>query len=869
VNIGELWRRLLHLFRRERVTEELEEEMRLHLELRADANRQAGMGAGDAQSAARRRFGNRGALQMDSRDVWRLASLESFAQGFQHAFRSLRRAPGFVALATLSTGVGIGLSTSVYAMIDRLMHPLTPYANVDELFRPQVYGYSPRRGPTNTQLLDELARGGVFGAVTMQSPNSGYLDASGIQDVRWYSRVAPNFFEVLGVRPRLGRVFTPDEMGTQNVAVVSDAVWRSRFRGRRAIGDAAITLGDRTYAVIGVMPPNFEQSPLPTDVWLPFPSEGAMRGQAFGFLTIRVKPGVSAEALRLQLKSLSNELTKRFAAPGTEISVFARPLRPDPLRLSAYHAAMIGAALGILLIACANVSALMLARGLGHQRDSALRLSLGASRAVLVRDVLTEVAILTGLGCAVGLLAARWGLSALSAAVPPEMASLGLTDLSWSWRVFAGAFGAALASAGLAAILPSLQASRIDPAEPLKESSGTTTGRARARFNGLVVAELALSMVLLIGASLMVKATLRVAQYDFGFDASAALNVYANEAPTRAPGQRAQRSTDDLAPIIARVRTVPGVDGVTSTSGVIPDNNLVISEVTASGASPLALHAYQRIGLDYIKTLGLQLKQGRDVNESDRGRGAVILEERAAQVLFPRGSAIGRMVKLGDNASSQPWLPVVGVVRNTAFGFYDDPDQHDEPKVFAYAPSEPLGSWRLVVHQARGARGVPYAIQRRVQDALGSKSYVGVFPLLANYEGMLRGRYFVAGVFALLGLASLILAAAGLFSVLSYAVGRRMREFAVRIALGARPEDVLRLVLRDGLELALGGTAVGALGGMWAGTLLSKWLYDVHPADVTALVAAELVLLVVTLLSCLVPAVRAMRADPVEVLRAS
>jgi ABC-type antimicrobial peptide transport system permease subunit len=180
-----------------------------------------------------------------------------------------------------------------------------------------------------------------------------------------------------------------------------------------------------------------------------------------------------------------------------------------------------------------------------------------------------------------------------------------------------------------------------------------------------------------------------------------------------------------------------------------------------------------------------------------------------------------------------------------------------------------LGYWRLIVHQAPRARGISLAVHNRIQDGLGTKAYVGVTPMLANYEGMLRGRYFIAGVFVLLGAASLLLAAAGLFSVLSYAVSQRTREFAVRIALGARTEDVLRLVLRDGLELALGGTAVGALVGMWAGTLLTKWLYDVHPADVTALVAAETVLLAVTLLSCLVPAVRAMRADPVEVLRAT
>jgi len=785
-----------------------------------------------------------------------------------HALRSLRRAPGFVALATLSIGVGIGLSTSVYAMIDRLMHPLTPYPNVEELYRIQGYGFSSRQGPNSGELFDMWPRGGAFTAVTMESAASSFVDASGIQDERWYARVAPNFFEVLGVRPRMGRVFSSDDIGSQSTVVISNALWRSRFRNRDAIGDASITLGDRTYAVIGVMPPNFDRSLMPFDLWLPFASEGAMRA-SFGWLTIRAQPGLSADALRAPLKSVAETVMKQYATGGSTISFLPWPLRPDPLRLGDYHTAMLGAALGILLIACANVSALMLARGLGRQRDSALRLSLGATRAILVRDVFAETTILTGIGCAVGLLAAVWGFSALTAATPPEMARLGLTEPSWSWRVFAGAFGAALASAALAGVLPALQISRIDPAEPLKENAGTTTGRARSRFRVLVVAELALSMVLLIGASLMVKATLRVAHYDFGFDASTLLTVLVREPASSQMGTPKRRSTDDLAPIIERVRTVAGVDGVTSTSYAEPENGMVVSEATSAGAMPLAVRSYEQVGLGYIKTLGLQLKQGRDVNEGDRSRGAVILDERAAQILYPRGSAIGRMVKLGDKTSVQPWLPVVAVVRNSAFRFYNDPDQHDDPKVFAYVPTEPLGFWRLVVRQTPGARAVPFALQRRIRDGLGSSAYVGVAPLLANYDQMLRGRYFVAGVFALLGAASLALAAAGLFSVLSYAVGQRMREFAVRIALGARSEDVLRLVLRDGLELAMGGTALGAVGGMWAGTLLSKLLYNVEPTDVIALVAAESILLLVTILACLIPALRAMRADPVEILRAT
>jgi putative ABC transport system permease protein len=208
-------------------------------------------------------------------------------------------------------------------------------------------------------------------------------------------------------------------------------------------------------------------------------------------------------------------------------------------------------------------------------------------------------------------------------------------------------------------------------------------------------------------------------------------------------------------------------------------------------------------------------------------------------------------------------------VPHATFSFHEDPDDHGDSLVFAYLPRDPLGFSQLTVRQRPGSRAVSFAIQRRIRDALGSSGRVNVSPMLAGYDQMLQGRYFVAGVFALLGAASLALAAAGLFSVLAFAVGQRMREFAVRIALGAQSADVLRLVLRDGLELALGGTAFGAIGGMWAGSLLTKVLYDVNPTDVTAIVTAEVILLAVTLLASAVPALRAMKADPVVVLRAS
>ncbi len=784
-----------------------------------------------------------------------------------YAARSLKRSPAFVALAVLSMGIGIGVSSSVYAMLDRMMHPITAFSDVEDLFRVQIYGNSPRRGPSAWQLYDEIPRGSGIESVTLQSVTWSFVQANGVDFPGRYARVAPNYFSLVRAKPRLGRLFRPDEAAQQNVAVVSDAFWKHSFRNRSSIGDATVTFGDRTYTIVGVMPPNSDQL-IPVDAWLPFESDGAMRA-AHGWITIRTARGLATAARDAQLSIFAKALTTRYAAPGWTISARTFPLKPDPLQLTNYHTAMLGAAVLILIIGCANVSSLMLARGITRTRDSAIRLSLGASRSVLVRDVIAEVIMLSVGGAAVGLVAANWGFSALAAAQPPQMAWLGLTEPSWSWRVFTASVGAALVSAAIASLLPAWQASRVDPAEPLKEGSGTTTGRVKSRFRPLVIAELTLSTVLLVGASLMVKATLHVATFDFGYAPEQLLNVVTSQMASTTATPRPRRTTDALMPFIERVRATPGVTSVTSASYAVPDSNRIISEETLLGAPPLITQAYQIVGQDFLRVMRLRLSQGRDLGDGDRARGGIVLEERAASVLFPHGGAIGKLVKLGDKTSANAWVPVVAVVGNSAFQFHDDPDIDDQPKVFAYLPTEPLHGWHLLARTAPGAKTVSYAIQRELKDALGDRSFVGVTPMLANFDAMLRGRYFLTGVFVLLGAVSLLLAAAGLFSVLMYAVGQRRREFAVRAALGAQGADVVRLVLRDALELALLGAIFGCVGGIWAGNLLSQWLYNVEPADASAIVGSGAVLVAITMLSGLAPAIRAMRADPIEVLRAT
>jgi hypothetical protein len=302
----------------------------------------------------------------------------------------------------------------------------------------------------------------------------------------------------------------------------------------------------------------------------------------------------------------------------------------------------------------------------------------------------------------------------------------------------------------------------------------------------------------------------------------------------------------------------------------IPDKNLVISDQVDRGATPLNIRHYLDVGPGFLRTLGIPMVEGRDFVEGDRaGRGGVILDQRAAKQLFPHGGAVGQLVKLGDERSARPWVPVVGVARNARLEFPVEAELEPDPVVYVSLPIGSTYSADIIVRPRGGALWTAAAVLTALKAELPPRAFVMTYPWLHNYESMLALREFTAEIFIGLGIASLALAAAGLFSVLSYSVGQRMREFAVRVALGASGRDMMQLVMADGVVMALGGTAIGALVGMWAGFLLNSFLWGVYPADAGALVLAEAILFAVTMASCVAPALKATRADPLAILRAT
>ena len=517
----------------------------------------------------------------------------------------------------------------------------------------------------------------VFTAIVPFGALGGPVDAGAYVGPGIAQLAEPGFFEMLGVTARLGRLFAPSETMSSGVVVVSDEFWRRYYGNRSSLAGVTLTFDGATYRVVGVLPHGFEYEDFDRIVLPASPNVKHMfAGDQF---FARAKPGVDERQVVRAMSTIRAELERRYGTDQTVFHEYASSLAPHPLDLRTIDLAMVGAAAFILIIACANVAALLMARGVANRRDLALRLALGAGRVDLLRDVVAEVAILAGVGGCVGLIVALAATGALRAAMPPEMSWHGFVEPHWNPRVFAGMLGAVIVAIAIAAAAPAWFVTRIAPAEPLKEGSGTTTGRPTKRFQLLVVAELSLSLVLLIGASLVARSVSQVSSFDFGYAARsitevrAAIRVVQHVrvfAPNDSTNPRrfgiVEMSASDLVAIVAKLRKQPGIrDGAWVTEDAA-EYNAVSSDETHVADSILFHPGVYNVGPGFMATLGLPIVAGRDFVDGDRdSSGAAILDQASARRLFPNGDAVGRMIKLGPPLSkTAPWIPVVGIARN-------------------------------------------------------------------------------------------------------------------------------------------------------------------------------------------------------------
>ena len=800
----------------------------------------------------------------------------------RRTLRSLLRSPVYFATSTISLAIGLGLCTSSFLFIDSIRNPHLPYSDPDRLFFPVLRLGNQRTPPSLAELQRSVTLLPAIERVAVSASDRENVGVRGDLVSFMVTRTSNGFFDAIGIRPRLGRLPTDEEARTGTAAVVSETFWHRQFDDAKEIDAARLEIQDRLINIVGVLPRGADLS-FTGDIWMAFESaadleslnqrggQGGLAAWGSAGLVVKLRAGVKLPAVEAQLAAMAATLTRRFVAPGSSAPAYEfqlRSIRPRASQLGDFEILMLLIGAGVLAIAATNVAALSLARGMTRTRDFALRVALGASRRSIAGEVLAEIGIISAIGAGGGLLMALALTGALTHIVPAELAARWYVVPEFSVRLFAFTAAALVSSVLVAGALPAWRASRVDPADPLKGGSGTTTGRSRHEFRVLVVGELAISMVLLMLASLLSLSVRSRAAFDFGYDAPPLLtaNVYipftkdTSDGPARVQAQVAS---------LALIRASEGVASAATMSGIaIPDWQMS-SEALAPGDAPLTVERAVNISPEFFRTLGVKLLEGRDFEDGDRQQGgAVILSRRAAKVLFPRGGAIGRMVRFGgDHATA--WKPVVGIAGDLELYARNPNGREPDPPIYVSMNERRLDGWGIVIRPRRDDPKLAHALLGALRDALPPRASTQVKSWLEDFQAQIRFAMFFAQLFGFIATAAMLLGVAGLFSVLSYAVSRRMREFAVRSALGATQADLVRVVLRYALELSLAGTAIGALLSFWASAGVSGYLWGVKNTDPASLVVAEIILLAVTMAAALVPAYRAARADPVDVLRAA
>jgi len=872
------WLRLQTLVRRNRGTKRLNDEIQFHLDQQIAENRLSGMNPEQARYAAMRAFGNPTLFMEEARDTWGWTWLEQIAQDFRYGLRSLRKGPGFSAVAILSLALGIMATAAMYSVIYGVVLNPFPYRDVDSLMSVKVWSPDSSRWRFNytvDQFLEIAERNSIF---------QGTI-ASTVSDVVWTSEGEPkrlrgnvctmNTFEVMGVPPLLGRtpVAADSAPGAPPVAVLGYKFWMQQFGGDRSVLGRTMRLNDTVRTVIGVMPPRFMWRG--ADVYVPivFHRGEFLEGVHYVHLLGRLKPGVTEAQAETDLRPVIADLKQREPAAFPDkwrVGLLSfKESFPSGLREILWI--LFGSVGMLLLIACANVSNLLLSRAATRQREIALRASLGATRGRLVRQLLTESVLLSTLGGIIGAALAFGALRVILAMVPPDSIP-DEAKVAIDRPVLLFTLGVSFVTALLFGLAPALHASRTQLVTALKESArGAGAGFRRiSASGGLVVVEVALSLVLVVGATLMMRTVLAIEDQNLGMRTDHLLTIRVPLSPQRYAD--APHRITFFKELLRRAETLPGVESAAMSIGMHPFFGGMETPVEISGASqvdtrPVVIHAVSR---DYLKVFGIALLEGRPFSDTDMASGGhwAIVNQSFVRRYFPSTAPLGRIVRVprlsGDLHLADDTFQIVGVVNDV---LNRGLTREIAPEL--YLPYTLTGDADFLVvltNTDPASLAKPVAEQVYVLDPDQPVTDVRTMNSLLNdyeYSGP-RFSVVLLAVFAALGLT---LAVVGVYGVVSNAVAQRTHEIGVRKALGAGSSDVLRLIFRFGARFILPGIAIGLAASIAAARVLRSQLWHVSPHDPVALVSVVVLLLAVGFLACWVPARRAMRVDPIVALR--
>ncbi|MGH9431271.1 MAG: ADOP family duplicated permease [Terriglobia bacterium] len=881
--LRELARRLKMLTHRRQFDADLAEEMRLHLELRQQEQLQSGMTADDARAAARRRFGNVTSLRERSHMAWGWEWFEHLAQDVRYGLRMLRKSPGFTAVAIITLALGIGANTAIFSIVDAVLLRSLPYPDPNQLvlmFDVPLQQPDALSGISYRDFTECREQNRVFSEMAGNSFHDLTLTGTGEPSIVNTAAVTPEIFPLLGAKPLAGRTLLPEDgkQGAAPVAVVSENLWRSHFAANPDLIGQSINLDMRSFTVVGILPASFhypDGSPR-QDVWIPIaqdPLFGPLLSRpgvpALGGIG-RLKPGISLEQAQAEMNTLGARLAKEFPAQDSGLTIRIQPYRQAVVgNVKSALLILLGAVGLVLLIACANIANLLLSRATSRGREIAVRIALGAGRARIVRQLLTESALLGLLGGVAGVLLACWGVWSLRPFLPPDVTRISSIHVGGSVLVFALLLSLAAALAfGLA---PALLATPSNLQANIKEGGERTGQRGGQHVRSfLAIAEISLAMVLLVAGGLLIRSFALVTSVNPGFDPKDVIRAEASlpQFQYSTPQQWTAFSNE----LLARLHAQPGLRGSALAAPLPMDRQgeanfgftIVGNPPLPPGKSPTA--DYATVSPDYFRVMRIPLLRGRFFSEQDLPSNpkVALISEALARRYFPNQDPIGRQMRFGFPPNSKVSREIVGVV-----GDVRDAALSRKPGPMMYVPfaQAPLWGGEVVVRSSLSASSVAAGIRQAVHSIDKDLPVTDVesFPdALGASVAQERFRTLLLGLFGAIALA---LAAVGIFGVISYSASQRTHEIGIRMALGAQQRDVLRLILGQGAKLALLGVGAGAAAALLLTRLMASLLYGVSATDPLTFGAVAIVLLGVAVTACHIPARRAAKVDPMVALR--
>ena len=807
--------------------------------------------------------------------------MNTLLQDVRYGLRVLLKRPGFTAVAVVTLALGIGANTAIFSLVSAVLVRPLKYRDAERLVMvwesAPAAGF-PRDNPATGNYADWKEQNQVFEDMAAVDQRTYDLTGEGEPEKLFAFGVTANFFPLLGSTPELGRTFLPEEdrPGAARVAVISHGLWQSRFGGEREVVGRDIMLDGEPYTVVGVMPRDFQFEFPEVGAWVPAaltPEQLANHSDHYLEVIARLKPGVTAERAGEDIRAIMLRIATLYPNDAQGVGAVAVPLREQlagdarrPLTLLLVAVAL------VLLIACANVAGVLLARAASRRREMALRAALGASRWRIVRQLLTESLLLGGAGGLLGSLLALWAFAFLGQLIPPGMREM--AELRLDVPVLLFTLAVSLLSGLVFGLATALHATGADLNDALKQGgarSGTGAGARRLR-GAFVVTQVALALVLLVGAGLLIQTLYRLRGQYSGLRPESILT-----ARTQLAGNRYKEHTQRVSfyeRVLARVRALPGVVAAGYTTAVPltrkgGSNGLSI-EGRDNGPDSNWNASHRQVSPDYFRALGIPLREGRDFREQDDERAApvAVVNETMARQYWPGESAVGKRFKVGTPESPNPWLTIVGVVADVRQMGADAP-----VKAEMYVPYRQGAAYTffyprdLVVRTSVTPGALAAAVRQAVHEVDPRQPVSGVRTLdevLGRETAERRVGVVLLTAFAAL---ALLLAALGIYGVLSYFVVQHTPEIGVRMALGARGADVLRLVVGKGMRLALAGVFVGLAGAAALTRLMRGLLFEVSASDPLTFCLIALLLALVALLACLVPARRATKVDPLVALR--